>query len=136
MDSIRKGIKARGPSFSFLFIIAMEGLSSMLRISTANGDLRGFTIQNRENNLEISHLLYVDDALILCDAEPSQLMHLRLILTIFEGISGLHVNWRKSQMFPIYEAPNCPILAGILAARCVFCLLNIWVFLWAQKQSC
>jgi len=95
----------------------MEGLSSMLRISTTNGDLRGFTVQNRENILEISHLLYADDALILCDAEPSQIMHLRLILTVFEGISSLHVNWRKSQLFPVNEVPNCLILAGMLGCE-------------------
>ena len=44
-------------------------------------------------------------------------MHLRLVLTVFEGISGLHVNWRKSILVTINAVPNSPILAGILGCE-------------------
>lgn len=68
--------------------------------------------------MEISHLLYADDALILYDAELAQLMHLRLVLTIFESISCLHViNWRKNLLVPINAVPDSPILAGILGCK-------------------
>lgn len=40
--------------------------------------------------MEITHLLYVDDAIILCDAYAEQMKVLRIILTIFEEVSGLH----------------------------------------------
>ena len=49
--------------------------------------------------LEMTHLQYADDTLILCDAEEDQLKTLWVILVLFEGISGLLINWRKS--FPI-----------------------------------
>lgn len=38
--------------------------------------------------MDISHLLYADDSLILFDAEVDQLRHIRLILTVFEEVSG------------------------------------------------
>lgn len=44
------------------------------------------------DSLEVTHLQYVDDTIIFCDAEEDQLKHLRLILVLFEGISGLHIN--------------------------------------------
>ncbi|WMV54958.1 hypothetical protein MTR67_048343 [Solanum verrucosum] len=40
-----------------------------------------------------------------------QMRHLRAILTIFEGISGLHVNWHKSCLYPINQVTNMQILA-------------------------
>ncbi|WMV51895.1 hypothetical protein MTR67_045280 [Solanum verrucosum] len=48
------------------------------------------------------------------DAEEDHLNILRLILVIFEGMSGLHVNWRKSFMYPVYEVPRMEILKSIL----------------------
>uniref|UniRef100_A0A0V0GN90 Putative ovule protein n=1 Tax=Solanum chacoense TaxID=4108 RepID=A0A0V0GN90_SOLCH len=81
----------------FLFILAMEGLNYMIRNATENGWIRGFCAnRNMGNALEISHLLYADDSLVFFEAEVPQIRHLRAILTIFEGISRLHVNWHKS----------------------------------------
>ncbi|KAG5621909.1 hypothetical protein H5410_007127 [Solanum commersonii] len=41
--------------------------------------------------------------------EVAQIKHLRVILTIFEGISGLHVNWSKSFLFPINQDVRLPV---------------------------
>lgn len=65
----------------------------------------------------MSHLFYADDALIFYDAEISQVRHLRAISTIFEGISGLHVNWEKSHIFPINQVGNLQELAGVLGCQ-------------------
>lgn len=89
--------------FPFLFILVMESLNSMLKNAKSNGWVRGFRVSNNNCNMEISHILYADDSLILCDANIDQLRHIRLILTVFEAISGLHVNWRKSMLYPVNE---------------------------------
>ncbi|XP_019258697.1 PREDICTED: uncharacterized protein LOC109236914 [Nicotiana attenuata] len=68
-------------------------------------------------SLEISHLLYANDAIILCDVEIDQIRMLRVILTIFEDISGLHINWGKSLIFPINEPRQIQQLAGILGGE-------------------
>uniref|UniRef100_M1CP87 Reverse transcriptase domain-containing protein n=1 Tax=Solanum tuberosum TaxID=4113 RepID=M1CP87_SOLTU len=81
----------------------MEGLNHMFRKAKTNGWVRGFSAQP---GMEITHLFYADDALIFCEAEETQIRHLRAILTIFEGISGLHVNWLKSHLFPINNVDN------------------------------
>ncbi|WMV50538.1 hypothetical protein MTR67_043923 [Solanum verrucosum] len=70
----QRGLRQRDPFSPFLLILTMEGLNHMTRRSKTNGWLRGFQAQTqgiRENGN--SH-------------------H-------FEGISGLHVNWKKSLVF-------------------------------------
>ena len=56
--------------------------------------------------MEVTHLQYEDDTLIFCDVNKGQLLVLRSILVLFEGVSGLHINWRKSQLYPINDVYN------------------------------
>ena len=109
----------------FLFILAMEGLNFMIRKDRENGWIRGFCANiNMKNAMEISHLLYADDSLVFCDVEVTQIRHLRVILTIFEGISGLHVNWHKSCLYPVNQVPNMQTLAENLGCQVPPFLLN------------
>ena len=71
----------------------MEGLNDMLKIAQEKLWLRGFRVSNRVGcDTEITHLQYVDDTLVFCDANRNQLMVLRVIFVLFEAISGLHIN--------------------------------------------
>lgn len=71
------------------------------------GWIRGFRVPNNASSvMEITHLLYADDSLIFCDAKEEQVTHLRLILTVYEAISGLHVNWSKSLIFTVNEVTD------------------------------
>lgn len=77
----------------------MEGLNSMLKMASVNGWIRGFQVNSRNEGMEVSHLFYADDTLIFCDDKLEQLRVIRLILTVFEAISGLHINWGKVYYF-------------------------------------
>lgn len=44
--------------------------------------------KNGCSSLEVTHLQYVDDTLIFCDAKEEQLKFLRVILVLLEGILG------------------------------------------------
>ncbi|XP_016540805.1 uncharacterized protein LOC107841371 [Capsicum annuum] len=71
------------------------------------GWISGFEMDRRANNsMEIAHLQYADDTSIFCDANAGQLKYLRVILILFESVSGLHINWRKSFIYPIYPINN------------------------------
>ncbi|XP_060210551.1 uncharacterized protein LOC132637488 [Lycium barbarum] len=83
----------------FLFIIAMEGLDSMMRIASQNSWIRGFNARNRENEA------------------MEQICHLRVILVVFEAYSGLKVNWRKRSIFPVKEVQQIQVLASILNCK-------------------
>ena len=74
----------------------------------------GATLGDR---LEVSHLLYVDNTILFCDACPEQVTYLRWVLTCFEAVTGLRVNMSKSEMVSIGEVPNLSYLADILSCR-------------------
>ena len=79
----------------------MEGLNYMIKLARNNECLRGFEVVTNQipslnANIEVTHLQYVDNTLIFCDAEGGQVLILRSILLLFEGFSGLHISGRKS----------------------------------------
>ncbi|WMV13350.1 hypothetical protein MTR67_006735 [Solanum verrucosum] len=96
----------------------MGGLSYMLKIAQVNNRIRGFKVSEEESlGVSISHLQYADDTLVFCDAESEQLKHLRVIFILFEAISGLHINWGKSFIYPVNEVPEISPLANILGGN-------------------
>ncbi|WMV44670.1 hypothetical protein MTR67_038055 [Solanum verrucosum] len=116
--SSEKGLRQGDPLSPFLFILAMEGLSDMLKSAQVNNRIRGFTV-NEGNSLgvSISHLQYADDTLVFCEAEKEQLKHLRVIFILFEAVSRLHINWEKSFIYPVNEVPEISTLTNILGGK-------------------
>ena len=39
--------------------------------------------------LFVSHLLFVDDITLFCDANTEQILYIHLLLTCFEAVTGL-----------------------------------------------
>ncbi|WMV47514.1 hypothetical protein MTR67_040899 [Solanum verrucosum] len=96
----------------------MEGFNSMIRVAIQNHWIRGFAIGNLSGEeMQICHLLYADDIIIFCEAKASQISFIRTTLVIFEAVSGLSINWRKSCIFPFKEVPQIQSLATILGCR-------------------
>lgn len=54
---------------------------------------------------------------IFCEPKYDQIRYIRMLLSIFETLSGLMVNWRKNSLFPIQEVPHIQDLATILGCR-------------------
>lgn len=52
----------------YLFILAMEALSRILRKAREGDFILGFSVGRRGGDMEVSHLLFVDDTLIFCNA--------------------------------------------------------------------
>ena len=65
----------------------------------------------------VSHLLFVDDTILFCDAVVEQILHVRLLLLFFQAVTGLNVNVAKSEMVPIGEVNNVHALAETLGCR-------------------
>jgi len=114
----QRGIRQGDPVSPFLFILAMEGLNNMIKTAKTNRWITGFEVStNNERSLEVTHLQYADDTLIFCDADEEQLRYLRVILVLFEGMSGLHINWGKSHLYPINLVSNMELLASVIGGE-------------------
>jgi hypothetical protein len=72
----------------------MELLNGMLRRVKEGGFIKDFKVA--DSGLFISHLSSGDDTILFCDADPLQLMHIRMVLTFFEELNGPQVNMSMS----------------------------------------
>lgn len=86
----------------------------MLSVTVDSGRLSGFSMGSRLPLVNISHFLFADDTLVFCEAYPSHLRYLRVLLLCFEAISGIKVNLAKYLLVPVGNVDNAAELAVIL----------------------
>lgn len=69
-----QGFSRQGDLLSpFLFLITMEGLSSMIKISNTKARVKGFGVTREgSDSLEVTHLQYGNDTLMFCDVDEQQ----------------------------------------------------------------
>jgi hypothetical protein len=94
----------------------MEALSKMLYVTIDNGRLSGFSVGSRLPVVNIINL-FADDTLVFCEANPSHLRYLCVLLICFEAVSSVKVNLAKSLLVLIGNVDNVAELAIILFRR-------------------
>ncbi|KAL4199447.1 hypothetical protein AMTRI_Chr03g51160 [Amborella trichopoda] len=88
----------------------------MLSRVERRGNFRGFQIVN--SNIVVSHSQYVDDAIIFCDADETQLRNIVRYLEICEVVMGIKVNLHKSSLVRIKcRGPALQSLALVLGCK-------------------
>ncbi|XP_059627228.1 uncharacterized protein LOC132270023 [Cornus florida] len=99
-------------------LIASECVDSRLscrsRVFYASWILRRHMIMDVVSQLEVSHLMFADDTLVLCDVDASQTRYLRCVLIWFQVVSGLKVNIGKSVLVLVGDVPEIKMFAQIL----------------------
>lgn len=109
----QRGLRRGDPISPILFILVTQAISRMIEKAVQNQRIKGFKVGIRIGII-VSHLLLADDTLIFCGAEQDQIRYLKLILIIFEIISGLHINFQKSVICPVNAVENVQRLAETL----------------------
>ena len=109
------GLRQGDPLSLYLFVIGMEALSRLLKRVVEDNFISGCKFEGRDGGeLIISHLLYANDTVLLCDSKPEQLIYLGWILMWFEAVSGLRINLSKSEIILVGTVSNVETLAIVL----------------------
>ncbi|GJX54257.1 putative RNA-directed DNA polymerase, eukaryota, reverse transcriptase zinc-binding domain protein [Tanacetum coccineum] len=124
---IQRGLRQGDPLSPFLFILAIEALNVALLEATNKNIFRGIKVG--KDKIHISHLQFVDDALIMGEWSRDNAKNLSRILTCFHLASGLKVNFNKSKLFGVgistVDLHSLASFIGFLASQLPFTYLGL-----------
>ena len=93
-------------------------LDVLIRRAVEGGFVSGCSIWGgRRSPMNISHLFFADDTIVLCEASKEHLTHLSWILFWFEAASGLRINLAKSEIISVGEVDEVEELVVELGCR-------------------
>lgn len=109
-----RGLRQGDPLSPLIFFMVFEVLRKMTRKGEKNF-FPGFSVG--QGKVKVSHLQFVDDTMIFCDADVRQLGFLRCLLRCFEAVSGLNINLAKSEHFSMGVISDIDRMARILGCK-------------------
>ncbi|XP_028122010.1 uncharacterized protein LOC114319199 [Camellia sinensis] len=90
----QRGLRQGDPLSPFLFNLVVEGLNFLIQRAKNLNLIKGVDIGG--SGLNLSHLQFADDTLMFCNPDWDEIINLKRILSCFELISGLKINYQKS----------------------------------------
>lgn len=94
-----KGLRQGDPISPLLFNLVMDIFSKMLTKGSQAGLIRGLCPELVRGG--VMCLQYADDTLLFLENDTRVALNLKWILTCFEQISGMRINYHKSALVPI-----------------------------------
>jgi hypothetical protein len=108
-----RGVRQGDPLSPILFDFLVDALAAILSRACQAGHIRGVVPHLIPGG--ISHLQYADDTLILTEPTDEGIAHLKLLLLCFENMSGLKINFDKSEVLVMgMSAPEQCRIANLL----------------------
>ena len=93
----KRGLRQGDPMSPILFNIVADMLALLIKRPKADCQIRGVIPHLVDDGLSI--LQYADDTIIFLDNDLEQANNLKLLLCAFELLSGLKINFHKSEIF-------------------------------------
>jgi hypothetical protein len=92
----KRGVHQGDPISSFLFDFIADALSAMLDAANRAGHIKG--VVPHLIQWGVSHLQYTDDTILLLELDDNSIANLKFLLIAFEILSGLKINFLKSEV--------------------------------------
>jgi hypothetical protein len=99
---IKKGLRQGDPLSPLLFNLVADMLTLLISRAKEDGQITGLIPHLVQDGLSI--LQYADDTILFMDHNIEQATNLKLLLCVFEQLSGLKINFHKSELFCYGEA--------------------------------
>ena len=100
---LSRGLRQKDPLSPYLFLLCIEGLTSLIRQAELDGHIFGVATCRRRP--KVSHLFFTDDNLLFCKATISNSTKIMEILSLYEHSLGQKINREK---FVIFFSSNTP----------------------------
>jgi hypothetical protein len=100
----KKGLRQGDPLSPMLFNILADMLAILIERAKADGQIEGVIPHLVDSSLSI--LQYADDTILFMEHDIEKARNLKLILAAFEQLSGLKINFQKSELFCFGESQN------------------------------
>jgi len=100
---LERGLRQGDPLSLFLFLIVAEGLHIMMQSVVEHGMFAPYMV-GAQGAVDISHLQFADDTLLVVDKSWGNIRILRSVLALFESVSSLKVNFHKSMLYGVNVA--------------------------------
>lgn len=92
-----RGIRQGDPLSSYLFLICMEGFTSLIKEFERRNLIQG--VQIARGTPRLSHMFFADDSYIYCKVNGDASSQVINMLYTFEKASGQKINMEKSSVF-------------------------------------
>jgi hypothetical protein len=98
----KKGVRQGDPLSSILFNIIVDMLVVLIKRAKIDGQIEGMVRHLVDDGLPI--LQYADDTILFMDHDLERAKNMKLLLSVFKKLSGVKINFRKSEIFCFGQA--------------------------------
>ncbi|GKV33856.1 hypothetical protein SLEP1_g42305 [Rubroshorea leprosula] len=97
--TVSKDLRQGDPLSPFLFLIVAEGLNGLVSSAVVKEQYKGVIVGN--GAVSVSHLQFADDMIFFGEVTEENIKAIKCIMMVFELVSGLKINFGKSQLMGI-----------------------------------